>query len=749
MELKEDIDSMIDSLESIKSDLERSIAIQKAQDAMNEAVPERLAENLELFRELFPDIHRHYEHFKPSDKYELVCSEDGEPNLLVKESGTLFYHGKSPFSDCRELVSNLMEEPSSLSRMVLAANEEDDPLFQFHFHEKNRLAREIQSLCAQPESERKCHESIPTMFMFGLGLGFQLGYLYEVFTPVNLFIVEPDEDLFYYSLCVFDYTSLLNYIKSEDLGIFFYLQNDTEEFVHNVNRYLLTHSSASLPQMYMGVYKSPLMDEFMELVKRDFSSLVFTSGFFDDMLFGMSQAITNISNGIPLLTRGQLPGYVTSKPLVVVGNGPSLDDDIDLLAKVQDRCIIAACGTAYSVLCRKNIKADFYIAVERTEDVYDSLAIIKDHREFFMETLCIGLDVVHPRTFSLFKHKAMIIKGNELMPAWLVSNGFISFRDFAMAVRVNPLVSNFGLEFVSMLGFQHIYMLGIDNGAVGEQSHCRFSMYYDENNNLLEQYKGMILDDMPMFMPGNFAEKVRTNRLFKLAARMMELTMSNYKEQSEYFNCSNGMRVERAKSLHFADVDWDSCGRIDKSMLRNILLSSVTRKLELDPRRLRDSLKADKFNRIMDEIYHDWDNRPATRVEFVLREEYQAEYLKGHGDAGVAPSKAIGSTYEMFMVLLNQLLYFYNDEQKSIDLAYEMVRRYLRRLFTGARLIYSKVLDFQLGRHRKYVEAAIRAADEVEFSDMPEIGSPEPELPPASRSGDDSDPASEGEAAQA
>ncbi len=702
------IESMINTLEEYKANLEMGIKIQQAQKALDELIPLRLAENLDYFKNNFHDIYEHYKYFMPSGKYKLVCNENAEPNLLlVKENKTIY--GISPFDDCKKQIDFFMQNQKVLNLKPIA---EKDPYFQFHFLVKNALALEVKSAIEDLPEVRQV-ESIPFCFMFGLGLGFQLGYLYERFTPFNLCVVEPDEEMFFFSLCVFDYVSLIEYIKREKLGIHFYLRKDVLGFIHNINMYLLRNNSTALPMMYMVNYRSKIMDEFIEVAGRDFSTMSFSSGFFDDILFGFCHSITNFSTQIPVLTNAKLPSYVVSKPAVIVGNGPSLDDDIDLLAKYQDRCIVIACGTAYSALCKKNIRADIYIAVERTLDVYDSLLEINDHREFFMDTVCFGLDVVHPKTFSLFKHKVLCLKANEVMLQWLVAHKFISSNDnIALVVRANPLVSNLGLEIASRLGFSEIYLLGTDNGIAGGTGHSKYSMYYDDKKQLKKKYSKMVLDTTPMEMPGNFLQTCKTNTLFKLCARIMEQTIAVFKG-TRYYNCSNGIKVEGADPKHFSEIDWDKYSVLDKNVFRTILFTSVTESFDFCLEKVEAYLDTDKYSDVIREVYKDWYKKPKSRTEFLLKEQYQSFYFRNNGELGNIGCTAISTTFDMCCNLINVVLYSYEDETTAVDEAYKLMCKYLLQLFVGSEFIYRHTLDMELGKHEKIVKDAIDQVGKV------------------------------------
>ncbi len=706
--------SLIDRLEFLKSDLEKGLELQKIQNSLEDQARSRFAENLELFKTNFPNIYRFYADYKPAGKYKLLCNENGEPNLLVVKSGGFIY-GKSPFEECRKTVDEFMNTHSPFLTLS-TISVEPDTIGQLHLHIRNTISKEVAEICSVP-SDMKQYDSVPTMFMFGLGLGLQLGYLYERMTPVNLFIVEPDEELFYYSLCVFDYTSLLDYIKHEHLGINFYLLKDAGEFVHNVNSYLIDHAGSTLPELAMVVYNSDTLKTFVEKARRDFGTLVHTSGFFDDMIFGISHSMNHVLNHIPVLKNCMLPKNIADKPVVVVGNGPSLDEDIDLLFKIQNRIFIIACGTAFSALCRKNIRADIYVAVERTLDVYESLMSITEHREFFDETLCLALDVVHPKVFSLFKHRIMILKGNELMPIWLFANKLADFK-VNLITRANPLVSNLGLEVASTLGFEKVYMLGIDNGAVGESTHSKYSLYYDDDRKIKEQYQNMILDDMQLEMPGNFVPKVRTNMLFKLAARIMEQTVLAYEKNTKYFNCSNGMKIEKCISIQFGDINWEDSPVLNKEILGRLLLSAGTVNIDLDAKNAMNRFQIDDFKSVLDQIYKDWDEKPSTRSEFVLRETLHSGYLNEVTGSGLVGAKAVQSSLAMVFNYVNKILYHFQDEKKSIDLAYRTLRKYTLKFFTGSKIIYEHTFDYELGKHREVYDKMIEEIDKLQSDEQ-------------------------------
>ena len=281
--------------------------------------------------------------------------------------------------------------------------------------------------------------------MLGLGLGYQLAFLYEKFTPVNIYIIEPDTDLFYLSLCVLDYAYIFEYISERHLGIKFIFTDDPESIMLDLDNYCSKYGMNIAVKTFYQHYASPRLSEIRHRLERDLPSISIKNGFFDDTLPGMCHSARNlISKSSKILTDYQLPENLKNIPVLIIGSGPSLDDDLDQIKKINDKVCIIACGTAITALVKYGIKVDIYVAIERTETVRDALLSI-ENKTVFNEILCIAPDVVHPSVLNLFKHKIIAFKANEVMYYSLALLGKIKIPNKYCCLNFcNPLVSNMG-----------------------------------------------------------------------------------------------------------------------------------------------------------------------------------------------------------------------------------------------------------------------------------------------------------------
>lgn len=698
--------SIGDSLADVESKLERLYERLTAQKLLSESIPVRLHDNLMAFKRHVPKIYEVFKDFKPSGKYELFCTENGEANAINKTADFVFYP-ESPVSYCREQFSIWL---NTLNPIHVNLNQEEDPYDQIHFRYKNNICHDGSKICFN-RTDRQKLESVPCMVMFGLGLGYPLAEIYSRFTPVNLMIIEPDPEIFYMSLCVFDYASLLEYIHKEQLGLHFYVHDGSPEWLRMVMvSWVDRYPSINACKAFYIHYHTPKIDELGKMCVDNLSTIVSQLGFFDDAIFGFANGAQNMIAKIPFF-KGEaiLPEKMRHYPAIVVANGPSLDTDINLLKKIEHRVVIVACGTAYSALCRYGIKADIYVVVERPKDVAESLDVIDTNKEYMNDTVCIAPDVVHPETLKHFKHKILFIKSNEAMRNWPYVNGVTkSLDELESIARINPLVANMGIETAAKLGFKNIYLLGVDNGQVpnSKEAHSKLSMYYDDSGNLKPQYKNMILNKMPHKWIGNFVPTVETNLLFMFSINVAESSISAYSESKRYltkfYNCSNGAKLVGAEPLHFCDAGLENRPELDKASVKEQLLTRMSTTVHLDEKIVSKGLKVEKYNEIVDTLIDDWKKKPATRVEMIKKQQAQFDFLIDYYVHWFdMPYKSLAGTLSSLIDVMNAVMYSYDDEQEGLDQAWKLVH-YIDEFLRQAKFIYPNALHYVDGHYSEY-----------------------------------------------
>ena len=641
----------------------------EAQKNLEKLIPENLERNLNSLKTFFPQLYNKFQNYELKKQYKLTCNENRQPNILFPDGSYLY--GNNPFDECKKQVDNLLNNLSfSVNAQGIA--EEDNPFYQLHFYYKNKLYSQVKDLCAKNNTESQSQKrgkitSAPLLIMLGLGLGYQLAFLYEKFTPVNIYIIEPDTDLFYLSLCVLDYAYIFEYISERHLGIKFIFTDDPESIMLDLDNYCSKYGMNIAVKTFYQHYASPRLSEIRHRLERDLPSISIKNGFFDDTLTGMCHSYRNLIAGVRILTDYQIPEKLLNIPALIIGSGPSLDDELELIKRINSRVCIIACGTALTALIRYGIKVDIYVAIERTESVRDSLLTITD-RSVFDQILCIAPDIVHPEVLDLFKHKLIGLKANEVLPSLLVlSKKLNNIENLCCLNYCNPLVSNMGLFIASYLGFKNLFLVGVDNGSVKNESHSIYTCYYDERGNIKNGSENMILNKLPLSYPGNFRTTVKTNTLFKLSIRIFEELISNFKEKINFYNASDGAKIEGAIPLHLSEMDWSKYSSFNHDDLRNEIISNKSKSIDVSKIDFQSLLKCDRYNEVADQLIKDLQTLPEDRVEVVLRLEAHLDYLREIKKEGlIAGCCALyGSLCLMYAGLLTAI-YCTNSSNKEL-----------------------------------------------------------------------------------
>ena len=663
-------------LQQLEQNLKRTV---EAQKALQSNVSYYLEKNLNCLQENFPNLYYKFKDYHLKENFKLTCNHNGEPNIVYPD-GHLLY-SDNPFTHCQNQVNEFIDKFYEYT-FITDIGQEKNCFNQLHFHYKNHLYSKISDLVIKlkdrnlfkEKSKAKNPESVPLMCMFGLGLGFQLGYLYEKFTPVNIYIIEPNSDFFYLSLCVFDYPSLIEYIKSKQLGLKFFIDDDIHHLSNDYYSFNLKYET-NLPVIsFFCHYKSPKIKELWSKFKPDVFSSNPEKGFFDDILIGMHQSRQNITNNERFLINSkQLPHEITSVPVFVVGNGPSLDDELELIKKNNNKVFIIACGTALTALSKYGITADIYVAVERTQDVYNSLLSIKDPM-FFDNTLCIAPDTVYPKTISLFRHRVLGFKNEAMSASLRINKKLLDTTKYSSLTMINPLVSNMGLAIAILLKFKEIYLVGVDCGTAYSEAHSKYSLYYD-NFKKKQECDENPLNFNTLTYQGNFTKTIKTNFLFKCSIDVMEHVISTLPPEIRVYNASNGAKIEGTTPKHLSEINFNSLKKADHPFLRSFIENEMAEPIDyVSAQDFTDILKLDRSMEVIDTLIEDLRKLPSARSEIILRLESHLDFINDWPKEGLSfcQHAVIGSLSHLYIGYITAL-YLQAEEQKAVKDAEKLI----------------------------------------------------------------------------
>lgn len=360
--------------------------------------------------------------------------------------------------------------------------------------------------------------------------------------PDNLVIFEREPDYFYASLFLVDWLSILQNFsateKSLSLNIGLH-DNYSVAFFRLMQGAHATNieSTAFLQLSFSDAYSNELTE-----LKSDIRSSQAVVDYFDHAWYGINHSLLNIKAGAKFLIRSEQPSTGLDLPVFLVGNGPSLDELIPYIRQYQDRAIIVSCGTALSALMAYDIVPDFHAEAEQNRSTFPLVSKVKNHTKL-KEINLISFSAVHPDTAALFKQVYLAFKKAEAATCYLnTSERLEEHHRYAELEYAYPTVTNLAFSFLTTVGFNNIYLFGIDFGlAEPGKHHSMKSVYFKEDGS--EVYPVERNSKYNKIIQGNFKEYVNTKAEFDMARRTLEIAI-NQKRKLAVYNCSNGAKIK-------------------------------------------------------------------------------------------------------------------------------------------------------------------------------------------------------------
>src|SRR5690606_13438774 len=141
-------------------------------------------------------------------------------------------------------------------------------------------------------------------------------------------------------------------------------------------------------------------------------------------------------------------------PVVICGNGPSLDEYIDILKENRSKVHIVAAGSAVHSLLKNGIEPDFMVDMESNYDSYDAYRkLLNPEQSRNIPIICTAQ--VHPKTFDLFSDGLVYLK-DETTYARLLEN------KYTCVSGGTPSASNAALAITLELNPPEIFLIGMD-----------------------------------------------------------------------------------------------------------------------------------------------------------------------------------------------------------------------------------------------------------------------------------------------
>lgn len=516
----------------------QSIQLENYQDPSAEAQG-RLKSNLAAFKKYFPDIFNSFSHYEPQT-WLPVEDSNGEINLVKKDSLVSWY-GESPKQECALNFDSFSDQPNKDGLILGYKGKKLKKYIHYQFVNKT------ESLLKQVEQdEGQLPDTLKSMILFGVGVGYQIERLFNNHDVEKLFVCEPNKDFFYASLFAIKWDEILSGIDEKEGRLYINIGDDGTNLFkdllnqfYSIGPYILANT-----YFYQSYYNSALVSAIAQL--REQLQVVISMGeYFDHARYGISHTTEALKRGFPLL-RNKPAQYLSFEnkevPVFIVGNGPSLDSAIETILEYRENAIVVSCGTALSALYKHDITPDFHAEIEQNRSTFDWCSRVDDFN-YLKQINLISVNGIHPDTCDLFNDVYIAFKdGESSTVSALEVLGRANYEELRFAF---PTVSNLAINLFSKIGMDQIYLFGVDLGFYDKtKHHSKESSYYVNGK---EVYDYEASNNTSIVVPGNFRATVFTKYEFKLSKTIIEQSLAQ--NGLTCFNCSDGAKIAGATPL--------------------------------------------------------------------------------------------------------------------------------------------------------------------------------------------------------
>lgn len=548
--LEQDLNALIQQAELMQKKMQMNILFKK---------------NMEFLKKSSSKIYERMEDFKP-ESIQLYLDDKGI-NLINKKSGNPVYN-QDAMAFAKEQVKSALLSPSRFSIDF----KETDVSSEKHIHPNSVNSALNQYRALGFENHYNPNDPIGLLVILGCGAGYHIKELIDTSDVRNILIYDRIDDGFYASLYTIDWEEIVTEIhhRKGKIKIFTGLCQQTalkhmralsqEIGLHNmVNHRLLKHTD------------SKDNDIFYDAFKIEYPIQISAMGFYDDERVSFSHTIHNMNSNLPMFSPKKSENL---PPVFLVGNGPSIDNFIDIIKDNRENIILVSCGSAITTLYELGIKPDIHVEVERNLGVAEMISLGTD-LEYTKSIPLLAVNNVSPVVMELFSEAYIAIKPNDLGSAILEKT--LDKEHYHELPLCNPTVTNCGFSFVLELGFEEVYLIGTDYGMPDKNSHhSKHSIWrkMDERIKNNEKLDKEAIDDYTygqnqFEVKGNFLDTVITNPILNTSRINIEMCLRE--KNIICYNPNNGAYIEGTTTIENKDISVTKKIDNKESLIKDLL----------------------------------------------------------------------------------------------------------------------------------------------------------------------------------
>ena len=484
--------------------------------------------NMAFLKQNLPAIYQFYQGYTPNN-IQLAVDDNGFINLAVNNA---FLYPEDPKAMSLQQVKTFLQNPPSLD-FEIEPVEDGKSTYQ---HEKvisGLVHKRKEELNGHSAYSLKPGDQINFIAFVGSGLGHHIEQLIEQYSVRSLFLYEPEPDVFFATLHNIDLGEWFATCQRLGGELTLKIGGTEEEFVNEIYAYFKREGFFNLVQMYL--YRHYMSDTTSGAFKR-INELAYRYkagwGFCEDEIIGISHTLTNISKNKAHILLNDVKNN-KDHPVFIIGNGPSLNDNLEYIKQNQNNAIIISSGTSLKPLLDNGITPDLHVEQERPKYIYQWVKKI-GHEALLKQIPLLCLNTVYPGILSLFKQPYVVMKSGDAGTTFI--NEYVSDK-YHQLFFCNPTVTNASTASAVAMGFKKLYLFGLDYGFKSKEEHHAKGSAYDDVKTFQLQNELKVAD--------NKGGYINTTRIFDFSRGVLEMLLGANK-QVDCINISDGAKIEHA-----------------------------------------------------------------------------------------------------------------------------------------------------------------------------------------------------------
>jgi len=414
------------------------------------------------------------------------------------------------------------------------------------------------------DREDKRINSIDKFMFIGTLLGRHIPKILKKIKAKTFFVCENNLEIFRLSLFVCDYSSL----AVDGKNVIFSIMDDDDILLNKIlDFYNMDVYNNSILKFYTTNHD--VENYFNRIIDRVLSVSPMSFNYYmnlDNVVYNLSKNLFDYKT-LSLKENLKLKVF-EDRPILYLGAGPSLSDNIEWVKENQNKFIIITMAATLNILSTHNIQPDIITTLD--PQLYVDVQFFDNPK---LKSLISNSIVLA----SINTHENVIPKLANITSVYLyevlgsIQSGHKALTGNSVGELTYSIVSRF-------VNVKEIYLLGLDL-ALNQDTGSTHSSDYEYNKRLdIDDFNNDQVNEDYSFkgdvvsVKGNLQNEVLTSRLFYASLRFY-IGQTKLNKMKTYNLSNHGAFIENTIPLETSEVDVNNLGEINKNTLKEELLS--------------------------------------------------------------------------------------------------------------------------------------------------------------------------------